>query len=1025
MLVAGCGDDDSGINSNNRNSNSNATVCGNGVEETGEQCDDGAANSDSIANACRTDCRLAYCGDGIVDSGESCDDANNVNEDGCLTACDGAEDCCVENTCGDGYVNPTPHTDGDPTEVCDDGINNGQPCRADCRQDLRDCGDGILDPGEECDNAGSNSDSVADACRTQCKVAGCGDDILDTGEVCDDGAANSDTQADACRTTCSPATCGDAVMDTSESCDGTDFGSADCTDLGFVNAAGYLCSAGCAVDSSGCTGVCGNAVLEPDEQCDDGGANSDTVMDACRTDCATAHCGDGVKDTGESCDGADLGGWDCTDLGYAVVGTLACLGSCSFNVTGCGAVCGNGVTEPGEQCDDGGANSDTQPDACRTDCTDPRCGDGVADTAEACDGADLGGQDCVDHGYTNDAGLTCIGGCQFDTGGCSAVCGNGDLEPTEICDDSDTDSGDGCSSSCAVETRWQCTGEPSTCVCVDYRYGAACAGCRVFVDNNSGITLRDGKTWGTALADVQAAIDLADGLATTCEVWVAGGTYYVYQSAITDVITMREGVDLYGGFVGTETTITARDWVANPTVLDGHDFGGTNQVVYVVHGANNTRLDGFVVTGGAPATGFVSSGGMQINSGSSTVANCTFIDNTAASSGGAMAIAGATVTIENTWFEGNSADDGGALSSISSSLQLIGCTFVGNNAWGNGGALLVQDGSLVASQCILVENSAGYSGGGAHDVANNSTWSDSVFAGNQAANDAGGGLFSSSFTKNVQRCIFSGNRSQSGGGLQATNSSILISDSFVTGNSATSSGGGIQFAQRLSGGQSAVNIVVAGNSSDFDGGGITVHFACPELRHCTVFQNYAAGFGGAIKSTSSQPTVLISSLLVGNTTGSVDPEISDEDADTLVSYCSSEETYSGTTNFTPACTTAVTPGSTGSWTGVSYDAATLQTAFTDSAAGWAQPGALAGLYVQPDSNEVPWLYIVDNTATAIFVWGDMTAMASAGTSYLLTDLHLSSSSTCLNSGDPVGAPTTDIEGTVRTGIPDISAYEFP
>jgi cysteine-rich repeat protein len=38
-----------------------------------------------------------------------------------------------------------------------------------------------------------------------------------------------------------------------------------------------------------------------------------------------------------------------------------------------------------EECDDGDANSDTEPDACRTDCRRARCGDGTVDTDEACD----------------------------------------------------------------------------------------------------------------------------------------------------------------------------------------------------------------------------------------------------------------------------------------------------------------------------------------------------------------------------------------------------------------------------------------------------------------------------------------------------------------------------------------------------------------------------------------------------------------------------------------------------------------
>lgn len=46
------------------------------------------------------------------------------------------------------------------------------------------------------------------------------------------------------------------------------------------------------------------------------------------------------------------------------------------------------------------------------------------------------------------------------------VCGNGVIEGTEACDDNDTDNGDGCSSVCAIESGYNCTGEPSVCTAI-------------------------------------------------------------------------------------------------------------------------------------------------------------------------------------------------------------------------------------------------------------------------------------------------------------------------------------------------------------------------------------------------------------------------------------------------------------------------------------------------------------------------------------------------------------------------------
>ncbi|NUN13291.1 MAG: hypothetical protein HUU55_06600 [Myxococcales bacterium] len=64
-----------------------SAVCGNGLTEPGEECDDGVGNSDVLADFCRTSCELPACGDGVVDSGEQCDDGNGVDGDGCETAC--------------------------------------------------------------------------------------------------------------------------------------------------------------------------------------------------------------------------------------------------------------------------------------------------------------------------------------------------------------------------------------------------------------------------------------------------------------------------------------------------------------------------------------------------------------------------------------------------------------------------------------------------------------------------------------------------------------------------------------------------------------------------------------------------------------------------------------------------------------------------------------------------------------------------------------------------------------------------
>lgn len=141
-----------------------------------------------------------------------------------------------------------------------------------------------------------------------------------------------------------------AACGSSGSSDASDVGSEGDTSDGSMTSPGpttAMADSSSASDDSTPEVGCGNGVMELDEQCDEGAANSDTVPDACRTDCRVAHCADGVLDPGA-----------------------------------------------GEECDDGSDNS-AEPNACRDTCLLPACGDGTQDQAEACDdGNTMWGDTC-------------------------------------------------------------------------------------------------------------------------------------------------------------------------------------------------------------------------------------------------------------------------------------------------------------------------------------------------------------------------------------------------------------------------------------------------------------------------------------------------------------------------------------------------------------------------------------------------------------------------------------------------------
>lgn len=475
-LAARCGDGvtDPGESCDDGNTNNTdgcttacaAPFCGDGIVQAGagEQCDAGAANSDVAANACRLDCQRAACGDGVTDTGEQCDDANSNQEDGCSNN-------CRTPGCGDGVLQ------GD--EECDDGNTvAGDGCSF-CLTPQ--CGDGVrqADFGEECDNGPANNDATANACRTDCLNAYCGDSVVDRGEQCDDGNRNNldgcsntcrtpacgdgavqpslgeecddgntvandgcsnncllpqcgdgvrqgteecddgnDSDADACLNSCEIPVCGDGIVsvfeetrvftsptvtnpfgDTGRVCDdgsscfsspcdvSTNGGAPEhgiCQALGFDRAvtvsygggagendtimphaynwscSGFVCGAStndyaddnCSSSEMLNTITCIRSALET---CDEGAGNSDTPDATCTTECRVPGCGDGIVQGGEACDDGDT---DNSDL---------CTVACEL------PACGDGFTQPGagEQCDLGPANSDAEGSRCLTDCTRP------------------------------------------------------------------------------------------------------------------------------------------------------------------------------------------------------------------------------------------------------------------------------------------------------------------------------------------------------------------------------------------------------------------------------------------------------------------------------------------------------------------------------------------------------------------------------------------------------------------------------------------------------------------------------
>jgi len=238
--------------------------------------------------------------------------------------------------CGDGVL--------DGQEICDDGNTaSGDGCNATCSSDET-CGNGVIDDGveETCDDGNLLG---GDGCSADCKSdESCGNGVIDLakGETCDDGNLQG---GDGCSANCqSNEACGNGITDVTEECDDGLAGSASCD----VN---------CTV------ATCGDGTVNAlrGEQCEDGNTSS---SDAC-INCRAAFCGDGFVRAGvEQCDDGNTANGDGCNANCQrepkvyVLSNIACdptTSTCSSNeffgfVSDCSSINGTPSTNPYDSC---------------------------------------------------------------------------------------------------------------------------------------------------------------------------------------------------------------------------------------------------------------------------------------------------------------------------------------------------------------------------------------------------------------------------------------------------------------------------------------------------------------------------------------------------------------------------------------------------------------------------------------------------------------------------------------------------
>ncbi len=374
----------------------------------------------------------------------------------------------------------------------------------------------------------------------------------------------------------------------------------------------------------------------------------------------------------------------------------------------------------------------------------------------------------------------------------------------------------------------------------------------IFVDADAP-TGGDGLTWATAFNDLQEAINIA---VAGEEIWVAAGTYHPVYLLIEENLSsasfiLKNGVAVYGGFNGTETSLSQRNWTTNVTTLSGlitPETGDPYRVYHVVYGTAlmnpATRLDGFTISGGEANLdpGHLGGGGLHLDHTTMTLANLIISGNRANNLGGGMNISYSPAVLQNVTFLNNTGLHGGGMySHANEGMTLTNVTFQDNTATADGGGINEYDSTLLIT--------------------------DSVFSGNQA-NDGGGGIFTTDSNSRILNTTFDANIAGAegivgtGGAMYVqSDEQVWVQDCTFTNNDATGAGGAVRNVDAPS---VWYRNTFANNHTYAQGGAFSNYTAASWIGNSTFYGNVAESMGGALDLTFVSTGVVTNSIFMGN-----------------------------------------------------------------------------------------------------------------------------------------------------------------
>jgi hypothetical protein len=219
-------------------------------------------------------------------------------------------------------------------------------------------------------------------------------------------------------------------------------------------------------------------------------------------------------------------------------------------------------------------------------------------------------------------------------------------------------------------------------------------------------------------------------------------------------------------------------------------------------------------------------------------------DNVSSWRGAGLLVEDHKPLIDGNTFTGNhSGDDGSGVYVIFNNdvaddeIAITNNLFQDNTSLGDAGGLRLLGASATVANNQFVDNTAGADGGGIKASHDQSMIMDNVFTGN-VAGYGGGGLEIDDDRSTVLRCVVSGNRAARGGGIHYNEnlSPFKIEATLITGNTATTRGGGIGYDGVETNESELRFVTIAGNTSP-NAGGAFFESAVVEVRDSIIAGN--------------------------------------------------------------------------------------------------------------------------------------------------------------------------------------------